>query len=133
MKGIEPSSQPWQGRIITIILHLHINWWERCDSNTRSPKAVDLQSTAIAAMRLSHIKPTSSVITKSVSLFYSRGSEDYLLVSSHLVLAGTSSESRTHKQLLLRQAALPICVSKHINWFLGTELNNHLRGHNPPS
>lgn len=89
-------------------------WWERCDSNTRSPKAVDLQSTAIAAMRLSHIKPTSSVITNSVSLFYSRGSEDCLLVSSHLVLAGTSSESRTHKQLLLRQAALPICVSKHI-------------------
>lgn len=23
MKGIEPSSQPWQGRIITSILHLH--------------------------------------------------------------------------------------------------------------
>ena len=89
-------------------------WWERCDSNTRSPKTTGLQPVAIAAMRLSHIKPTSSVITNSVSLFYSRGSEDYLLVSSHLVLAGTSSESRTHKQLLLRQAALPICVSKHM-------------------
>ena len=24
MKGIEPSSQPWQGRIITSILHLHL-------------------------------------------------------------------------------------------------------------
>ena len=23
MKGIEPSSQPWQGHIITSILHLH--------------------------------------------------------------------------------------------------------------
>lgn len=25
VSGIEPPSQPWQGRILTVVLHLHVN------------------------------------------------------------------------------------------------------------
>ena len=59
--GIEPTSRPWKGHILTVVLYSQLFMWEWKDSNLLSLTTTDLQSVPPLQLRRTPIAPQAGL------------------------------------------------------------------------